>query len=398
MLDPIPPPPGWLQNLVTPWAERLKLYSLPYHVHEVGAFLTFYLFIHSYLSPRLSKALFPGHYPQLPRRTQLNWNIHMVSFVQSTLVTSVALWVIITDRERKEMTLEERIYGYTGASGLVQAMATGYFIYDLIMSAIHLKMFGLGMLFHGISALCVFTLGFVREPFFGGQDGTMFYILIAHVCIQRPFINFYAPTFILYELSSPLLNIHWFLDKVNMTGSKLQWYNGMLLLASFFTCRLVWGTWQSVLVYADMWKAVTHRPLHLDDGITTHAPIFEMRNGTLCADEACVRANAEVSHFAHLASNGLPLWLPLTYVASNLVLNGLNYYWFSQMIGAVLKRFRGPAKKIDKQDAAAFQTDVVIDAAERLEKESGYYETGDGAEKFSSALDVPDETLRKRKI
>jgi hypothetical protein len=34
---------------------------------------------------------------------------------------------------------------------------------------------------------------------------------------QRPFLNYFAPTFILYELSSPFLNIHWFLDKVNMT-------------------------------------------------------------------------------------------------------------------------------------------------------------------------------------
>lgn len=396
MLDPIPPPPRFLQDLVTPWAERLHLYSLPYHIHEVVALLIFYQFLHSYVSPRLSKALFPRHYPQLPRRTQLNWDIHVVSLVQSVLVTSVALWVMITDRERKEMTLEERIYGYTGAGGLVQAMATAYFVYDLIVSAIHVKMFGLGMLFHGISALCVFTLGFVRDPLLADKT---YYILISWLCLftQRPFINFYAPTFILYELSSPLLNIHWFLDKVNMTGSRLQWYNGMFLLASFFTCRLVWGTWQSVIVYTDMWKAIGHRSRHLHDGITTHAPIFQMRNGTLCVDEACARANAEVSRFAHLTDNALPLWLPLTYVASNLVLNGLNYYWFSVMIDAVLKRFRAPAKKIEKEDVTAPEADIVIDAAERLERQSGYYETGDRAEKYTSAVNVSDETLRKRK-
>ena len=47
---------------------------------------------------------------------------------------------------------------------------------------------------------------------------------------QRPFVNYYAPTFILYELSSPFLNIHWFCDKLNMTGSKIQLYNGFINL------------------------------------------------------------------------------------------------------------------------------------------------------------------------
>lgn len=59
------------------------------------------------------------------------------------------------------MNIDERVHGYTGAIGLVQALATGYFIYDLIVSTLHINLFGVGMLFHAISALCVFSLGFV---------------------------------------------------------------------------------------------------------------------------------------------------------------------------------------------------------------------------------------------
>lgn len=35
----------------------------------------------------------------------------------------------------------------------------------------------------------------------------------------------------------------------------------------------------------------------------------------------------------------LPLWLAVTYLGSNLVLNALNFYWFAKMIDALRKRF-----------------------------------------------------------
>ena len=52
-------------------------------------------------------------------------------------------------------------------------------------------------------------------------------------------MNYYGCVFLLYELSTPFLNIHWFCDKLNLTGSKIQLYNGFLLLGTFFLCRLV---------------------------------------------------------------------------------------------------------------------------------------------------------------
>src|ERR1700730_1062100 len=91
--------------------------------------------------------------------------------------------------------------------------------------------------------------------------------LLADRFLQRPFVNFYGPTFILYELSSPFLNFHWFFDKLNMTGSRAQLYNGLILLATFFSCRLVWGTYQSVRVYQDVWAALQNPGTH-------HAPTY----------------------------------------------------------------------------------------------------------------------------
>ncbi|PYI06410.1 DUF887-domain-containing protein [Aspergillus sclerotiicarbonarius CBS 121057] len=383
MLDPFPPPPAWLRDFVEPWALYLNVPALTEHAHEVVIAFVGYLFIHFILSPVLSPLLFPRYYPKLNPRTKLNWDVHVVSLVQSTFINAMALWVMFVDDERNSMTTGERIYGYTGTCGLVSAFAAGYFVYDLIVSTIYIKLFGVGMLFHAISALWVFSFGF------------------------RPFVNFYSPVFILYELSSPFLNIHWFLDKVNLTGSKIQWYNGMLLLFTFFSCRLVWGTYQSVAVYRDMWYALKQTwdateastPLNPVD-IT--AQVFQVRDGSA--------AGIEMSKYASFTADGVPTWLVLTYVISNVVLNFLNYFWFSKMVETVLKRFRtpaekaGPAGKPSKEEKIHhLQEDiaqkVVLEAASKLEQEEGSpFLDGVPEEKVASAIDSGlTEELRKRK-
>lgn len=59
------------------------------------------------------------------------------------------------------MDYKERVWGYTGAIGLVQALATGYFTWDLYMCTRYVNIFGVGMLAHGLSALCVYSFGYV---------------------------------------------------------------------------------------------------------------------------------------------------------------------------------------------------------------------------------------------
>lgn len=70
--------------------------------------------------------------------------------------------------------------------------------------------------------------------------------------------------FILYEISTPFLNIHWFFDKLNMTGSRVQLYNGVVLLMTFLGGRVLWGNYQSICIYSDLWKALNTQHLDLD--------------------------------------------------------------------------------------------------------------------------------------
>jgi hypothetical protein len=145
-------------------------------------------------------------------------------------------------------------------------------------------------------------------------------------------VNFYAPTFILYELSSPFLNVHWFCDKLNMTGSTLQFANGIVLLFTFFSCRLCWGTYHSIRVFSDIYHAYTAGAVTLNDPETG-----KLSNNT-------VVGNAGFKHDVLQFAEGqtVPLWLAFAYLASNLTLNGLNWFWFSKMIATLRSRFDPP--------------------------------------------------------
>ena len=104
-----------------------------------------------------------------------------------------------------------------------------------------------------------------------------------------------------------------------MTGSKLQLYNGVVLITMFGLCRLVWGTYQSFHIYSDLWNAV--QSLDSTSGSAT----------------GFVKEAYE--------DEGLPVILASVYVLSNTLLIGLNYYWFWKMIEALRKRFVKPEEK-----------------------------------------------------
>ena len=124
------------------------------------------------------------------------------------------------------------------------------------------------------------------------------------------------------------------MNKVNMTGSKAQLYNGILLLFSFFTARLVFGTYYSYSVMGDLWRSIGASP-ELEK-LTTNAMAFVHEDTTV------------------------PIWAALSYLGSNITLNFLNFYWFFKMVAAVRKRFV-PSKEPAQPVAAEPLTEAEID-------------------------------------
>ena len=134
----------------------------------------------------------------------------------------------------------------------------------------------------------------------------------------------------LYELSTPFLNFHWFLDKLGQTGSLLQLVNGIILIFAFGGCRLVWGTYQSVLIYSDIWQAI------------------QVRQSADRGEISTPKIKAQDTH-AVLEAQSLPMTLAISYLIGNTVLLLLNTYWFWKMIQALLKRFQKAPRGADKK-------------------------------------------------
>lgn len=176
MHDPFPiPPPAFLTSLTTPIATALSLPTLPLHIHELLLATLTYQLICTVFAPILSTFFFPRIYPSLPRRTRLNWDVHVVSMVQSIVVNGLALWVMWVDEERGSMAWQERVWGYDGAGGMIQGFAAGYFLWDLLVCVRWVGVFGWGMLAHAVAALVVFSLGFVSRCGFTHIEFPTFY-------------------------------------------------------------------------------------------------------------------------------------------------------------------------------------------------------------------------------
>jgi hypothetical protein len=155
------PPPKWLLQRSQPLAEWMGLPSLPAHVHELLGAALLYSIVFYPVSPLISNLVARRYYSTLSRKKRLNWDAHVVSMVQSLLINGMALYIMVFDEERKVMDREERVWGYTGSGGCLQAMAAGYFLWDLIVTSLNLDVFGLGTLAHALAALLVYIFGFV---------------------------------------------------------------------------------------------------------------------------------------------------------------------------------------------------------------------------------------------
>ncbi|KAF9061893.1 TLC domain-containing protein [Rhodocollybia butyracea] len=252
----------------------LGLTRFPAHQYTFLTALFFFLAVHQAFAPVVSGWM-SSSFRKLDRRGKNNWSIHVVSQVHVLVVVPMALRILNSPSQG-----QDRAFGWDEGAGSLQAIASAYFVWDTFDAIINFT--DVGFIVHGFACSLIYLLSF------------------------RPFLSYYASRCLLWESSTFFLNIHWFLDKTNRTGSTFQLVNGILLLATFFFVRLIGGAYVSYQFFFTLYDAW---------------------------DE-------------------IPLAYALIYGTGNIVLQGLNVFWFMKMITALRKRFSGgDGKRNGKLDA-----------------------------------------------
>ncbi|KAH9848885.1 DUF887-domain-containing protein [Lenzites betulinus] len=250
-----------------------NLLSIPHLVDHfpllVYAFILFTA-VHLVISPFLSARLLPQSYGKLRSRRSINqWNIQVVSLFHVFIVLPLAFASLDSDTLKAD-----KLWGWDDKVGRTVAVACGYFLWDTLDAIINFDDFG--FLVHGASCMTLYLMTF------------------------RPFLGYYAPRFLTWELSTIFLNIHRFLDKTGHTGSFAQWLNGVVLLSTFFSVRIVYGWYLTI----------------------------------------------DFMYALYNARHEIPTVYLLSFAVGNIVLNALNATWFYKMIFAVRKRFDPEAKPL----------------------------------------------------
>ncbi|PIL24463.1 hypothetical protein GSI_14217 [Ganoderma sinense ZZ0214-1] len=265
-----------LTALAQPIARFLHLPHLPDHFPTLVYACLLFTALHLVISPFLSARIFPESYGKLrTRRAVNNWNIQVVSLLHVFVVLPLAISCF-----GSETLKADKLFGWDERVGTTVAVASGYFLWDALDAMINFD--DLGFLIHGLFCFTLYMMTF------------------------RPFLGYFAPRFLLWETSTIFLNIHRFLDRTGYTGGTAQWINGVILLSTFFSCRIVYG-WYITIQFM----------------------------------EALFSARAE-----------LPKVYIIAFAVGNLALNTLNIIWFYKMIFAVRKRFDKEAKPLTADNAS----------------------------------------------
>lgn len=285
------PSPQWFQDHVIVFLKEHNIVSseaILENLHSVLyvalAYQVWYLLALNFVFPpltrwRLSHSKTPND-KKKAKTLNIQAAIHFVSLLQSIVVVYLSL-LFLCDKEKSDFPyrdVDSRIFGRCRDTEVITIYAIGYFLWDMYISACHST---LPFVLHGAVSTTVFVIGL------------------------KPYIQYYAPVFLMFELSNPFLNFRWFglkyLPTENRVCGILLLLNNLVLLLLFFGARIAWGwyqiarlTWDFVLVRND------DRFLLLDSCII---------------------------------------------VGGNLILDALNAVWFSTMMAVAINTIRGKQKK-----------------------------------------------------
>ncbi|QLL33751.1 hypothetical protein HG536_0F00760 [Torulaspora globosa] len=250
-----------------------NLYLL--HGHEIIGSLVFYQVVYAYVAPWFNRLVFRERYRSIrDAKTRIDFDIHTVSSVQCLVTFYTIAPTLFLPMDLNVVTYRNELVC------LASALAVGYFLWDLLVCVRHFNLYGFEFLAHAASSLYVFMLSL------------------------KPFCQAWVPKFLLFEASTPFVNNNWFIAQLSRGASKpvvpmwVNALNGLLLLVTFFSVRILWGFVGVSILAFQMWKVRTALPV--------------IQSAILCA--------------------------------LNMILNTLNLFWFYKMLKLAKKMANGSSR------------------------------------------------------
>jgi len=185
----------------------LHLYSIAFSSSVI------FTLCYNFLSPYLSGLLVPC-YTNLSHKNRTDWNSRICSTIHAVLVLIPCVYALLYE---DEINIDP-VWGKSPTAPPVLAFVLGYMITDLIIIVKNHKDIGeLGYYIHHIE--CIIACAY-----------TMTYDVFLWISQYR----------LLAEISTPFVNLRWFLDAVEYgRNTKLFYFNGIAMALVFYIIRIV---------------------------------------------------------------------------------------------------------------------------------------------------------------
>jgi len=240
------------------------------NVVKVVCSAIFFTFIDRFAAVPLSRALVPA-YSNFKSYQVTQWNSRVAAIINAVVVCPIALWLLC-----EPALYQDPNFGFTQMSNDLCCFAAGYFLWDLFMCIVYFKDYGIGFTLHAI--FCLYTY-------------------LVHLI---PIFQWYGMVFLLFELSTPFINLAWMMDKAGVKNAAVIKGNFALAVLTFFFVRIIFGT--------------------------------------------CMLARAWMT-LVDFSIEGIPGFVRATCMFVGPLLGTLNFYWFYMIIQFALRQSKAPKKE-----------------------------------------------------
>ena len=141
------------------------------------------------------------------------------------LITPISFLMLAFEKSLSG-TVKSRLYGSTPLASAIYCFTASYFLLDLLLCICHHKIYGWQYIIHGFCSVLLYSAAVLVSNFAFRVASSLLCLLRGWYLIfnpQVPYLQYYGFCFLLFEASTPFLNLTWYLKRVWVSASCVQW-------------------------------------------------------------------------------------------------------------------------------------------------------------------------------